>query len=56
MPLTCEFFYHKCAMNGKGNANAKDQGDHKSQVQALAGMDIRVYVPVMLRSRLPPGK
>ena len=30
MPLTCENLYHKCAVNGKGNANAKDQGDHKS--------------------------
>ena len=30
MPLTCENLYHKSAVNGKGNANAKDQGDHKS--------------------------
>ena len=30
MPWTCENLYHKCAVNGKGNANAKDQGDHKS--------------------------
>ena len=28
MTLTC--LYHKCDVNGKGNANAKDQGDHKS--------------------------
>ena len=28
MPLTC--LYHKCDVNGKGNANAKEQGDHKS--------------------------
>ena len=27
MSLTC--LYHKCDVNGKGNANAKDQGDHK---------------------------
>ena len=30
MSLTCENLYHKCAVNGKDNANAKDQADHKS--------------------------
>ena len=28
MSLTC--LYHKRDVNGKGNANAKDKGDHKS--------------------------
>ena len=30
MLLTCEKLCHKRDVNGKGNANAKDQGDHKS--------------------------
>ena len=30
MPLTCENLYHMCTVSGKGNANANDQGDHKS--------------------------